>query len=229
MALDRPTIAKTYYGGTVDGKPCGVTSPVFKGWMTPFDEWPQALKDEYTYNPTKAKQLLAEAGYPTGFKTNIVASTAIDLDLMQIIKSQFLDIGVDMEIRAMEPGATDAYTSAMKHDQMCYGGQTGFVFPLNIIAVRRHSKKSTANFTGNNDPVYDAMVDSVAVAATEDEASKLMRDMEIYLLKQHWDIYIFPLKGYTLWQPYLKGYSGEIAGQDQGRVWARLWIDKTAP
>jgi peptide/nickel transport system substrate-binding protein len=197
--------------------------------MTPFDEWPQALKDEYTYNPTKAKQLLAEAGYPAGFKTNTIASTSSDLDLLQIIKSQFLDIGVDMEIRTMEPGAAGAYTVAMKHDQMYYAAFAGVTWPPNVFSPLRHSKKSTANYTGNNDPVFDAMVDKVSLAPTEDETSKLMRDNEMYILKQHWDIYTMPLKIYILWQPYLKGYSGEVLGQDQGRIWARLWIDKTAP
>jgi peptide/nickel transport system substrate-binding protein len=231
MALDRPTIAKTYYGGTVDGKPCGPANPVFKTWTTPFDEWPQALKDDYTYNPKKAKQLLAEAGYPAGFKTNIVAGTNTDLDLLQIIKSQFLDIGVDMDIKTMEPGAWSAFVGAMKQDQMCYGygGFTGVTWPPNIISVFRHSKKSTANYTGNNDPALDAMIDNVALATTEDEANKLMRDIDMYLLKQHWDIYAMPLKIYILWQPYLKGYSGEVLASDQGRVWARLWVDKTAP
>jgi peptide/nickel transport system substrate-binding protein len=227
MAIDRPTIAKTYFGGTVDGKPCGPTNPVFKGYMTPFDEWPQALKDDYTYNPTKAKQLLAEAGYPTGFKTNIVASSASDLDLLQIIKSEFLDIGVDMDIRTMEPGAAGAYAAAMKHDQMYYGIYTGVTWPLNAIPVFRHSKKSTANYAGNNDPALDAMIDNVTLAATEDEARKLMSDVDTYVLKQHWDIYTMPLKNYTLWQPYLKGYSGEP--YYRAGVWARVWIDKTAP
>jgi hypothetical protein len=69
------------------------------------------------------------------------------------------------------------------------------------------------------------MVDNVPLALTEDEASKLMRDNEMYLFKQHWDIYAMPLKTYILWQPYLKGYSGELLTHDQGRIWAHLWID----
>jgi len=32
-----------------------------KGWGWPYEEWPQELKDEYAYNPTKSKKLLAEA------------------------------------------------------------------------------------------------------------------------------------------------------------------------
>jgi len=37
----------------------------------PYNQWPQDLKDEYTYNPGLAKKLLADAGYPKGFKTHI--------------------------------------------------------------------------------------------------------------------------------------------------------------
>jgi hypothetical protein len=53
----------------------------------------------------------------------------------------------------------------------------------------------------------------------------------MYVLKQHWDIYTFPLKDYIFWQPYLKRYNGEMLGywQIQGTVWARVWVDKTAP
>jgi peptide/nickel transport system substrate-binding protein len=229
MAIDRPTIAKTYYGGTVDGKPCGPANPEFKDFTIPFDKWPQELKDDYTYNPTKAKQLLAEAGYPAGFKTNILAYPAYDLDLLQIIKSEFLDIGVDMDIKTMELGAFNAYVAAMKHDQMCVQGSNagiGITFPPKIISVWRHSKKAFANYTGNNDPILDAMIGSVDLATTEDEANKLMKDIDMYVIKQCWDITIFPLNGYIVWQPYLRGYSGEVP---ERLSWAGLWIDKTAP
>ena len=73
-----------------------------KGWGFPYEEWPQDLKDEYAYNPTAAKKLLADAGYPNGFKTNVVADTAGDMDLLQIVKSYFAEVGIDMEIRPME-------------------------------------------------------------------------------------------------------------------------------
>jgi ABC-type transport system substrate-binding protein len=134
-----------------------------------------------------------------------------------------------MDIKTMDFGAFNAYPAAMKHDQMCVQGGhagTGNTFPQNVLVVWYHSKKSFSNYTGNNDPTYDAMSDSMALAKTEAEANKLMKDIDMYTLKQHWDIYTFPLNGYTIWQPYFKGYSGELLAQIQGAVWARLWIDK---
>ena len=75
MAIDLPSLAKTYYGGTVESYPSTLTARDMTGWGFLYEEWPQDLKDEYAYNPTAAKQLLIDAGYPYGFKTNIVADT----------------------------------------------------------------------------------------------------------------------------------------------------------
>jgi len=70
LAFDLPALARDFYHGSVDPYPNAVTSRYlsmsFKGWGYAYEEWPQELKDEYVYNPTRAKQLLTEAGFPHG-------------------------------------------------------------------------------------------------------------------------------------------------------------------
>ena len=84
------------------------------GWGFPYIEWWAALQAEYAYNPTQAKQLLASAGYPNGFNTNIVVDQAADLDLLQIVQSYFSAIGVNMSIDAMPSAAFTAYVEDIR-------------------------------------------------------------------------------------------------------------------
>jgi len=103
MAINLPDIAKSYYQGTAEPVPASMTSRYMKGgYGFPYEDWPQDLKDQYTYNPTAAKQLLATAGFPSGFKTTIIADAAADPDLLQIVKSYFSAVGIDMTIQTMD-------------------------------------------------------------------------------------------------------------------------------
>lgn len=59
--------------------------------------------DPYPYDPEKAKELLAEAGYPDGFDTTIICrSTTADLKQSEFIQQQLAQIGVNVEIRSFE-------------------------------------------------------------------------------------------------------------------------------
>ena len=117
MAIDLPTIAQTYYYGTTDPSPSTLTSNYMKGWGFPYSQWPQDLKEQYAYNPTAAKQLLAAAGYPNGFNTDFVADNATDLNLLQIVKSYFAAIGVNMDIRMDSASFSSFVVSNHKQDR----------------------------------------------------------------------------------------------------------------
>ena len=80
MALDLETISETYFSGLADPTPQGFLHNAKLGIGTPFEEWPEEIKQYYRYNPEGAKQLLAEAGYPDGFTTR--------LDYLESVRSQ---------------------------------------------------------------------------------------------------------------------------------------------
>ncbi len=59
--------------------------------------------DVYAYDIEKAKSLLAEAGYPDGFKTTLMcASTTTNLKQCEFIQQQLAQVGIDVEINALE-------------------------------------------------------------------------------------------------------------------------------
>ena len=235
MAIHLPAIAKDYYHGLVDPYPSTITSRSLKGWGFPYDEWPQELKDEYAYNPAAAKKLLAEAGYPNGFKTNVVADTAWDMDLIRIIKTYFAQVGIDMEIRPMEHNAMLTFVEVeRKHDLVWreYGPLGHTYAPLGAIA-RFHSRH-LPNLLMVSDPVFDAFYPKALAATGEDELKLIMRDANERAARQHFAISLLQPMSYALCQPWLKGFHGQIHSVWMGMggpsrlslYGARFWIDQ---
>lgn len=226
MAIDRQTIAASYFDGILDGVPCGLISPEQLGWCTPYDKWPGDLKELFEYNPDRARQLLSEAGYPKGFDTNIIASTGSDLELLQIIKSYFQDIGVNMTIKTMDDFAKMDFVGMGKHDQIDYGAFTGGApNPWQQATVAITGDRQ--NYTFNNDAKYDSLYKEMKNATTIERAKELVNEMDQYALQQSWMIFLFPVNTPVANQPYVKGYSGEGSASMNGMHYiARWWIDK---
>ena len=222
MALDVPTIAKTYFGGTMEAEPKGVFA--VPGYCTPFAQWPQEVKDGYTYNPTGAKKLLAETGYPSGFKFTLTASVAHDIDLYQIIKSYFKDIGIEMEIQVMDNSAFTAYTQADKHVAMSSQLGSNVTYPPFVLGDQFRSGHFV--YRGHIvDSAYDVMWDKSRASTTEEAYRSLVIKMGDYANAKQWRVILPPLKNFTIWQPWLKGYQGELDILDE--LSALVWVDQT--
>ena len=59
----------------------------------------------YTYNPDKAKQLLAEAGYPQGFKVVLMHPTGrylMDKQVAEAIQAYLSKVGITVELKTMD-------------------------------------------------------------------------------------------------------------------------------
>jgi peptide/nickel transport system substrate-binding protein len=236
MALDLPTIAKSYYGGTAQPYPLALTSYYETGWGLPYDQWPQDLKDEYAYNPTAAKKLLADAGYPSGFKTNIVADGAGDMDLLQVVKSYFAAVGIDMEIRPMDSASWLAFVQqGHKHDQIAFrvSGSLGLTYEP-IRQLYRFQVGYVLNFEMINDPVFNAFQTNAMAATSVDAMKKVVKDANLYVARQHFAISLVQPNSFALCQPWLKGFNdqyGAVSGTGTGPAYlgfyaARYWVDQ---
>ena len=153
MAIDLPGLAANYYNNLVSPSPSSLTSIYQNGGGFPYSAWPQDLKDTYTYNPTAAKKLLADAGFPSGFKTDIVVDSAADQDLLQAIKSYFLAIGVDMEIRPMDTSSWASFVMT-NHKQDALAQRTTGTLGQTQTAVAQLNRFRTGvvyNYIGVSD------------------------------------------------------------------------------
>ena len=69
------------------------------------DPWYNPALPYREYDPKKAKQLLAEAGYPNGFKTKLVSDVMARKDTLVAIQTYLKEVGIETELEVLEFGA----------------------------------------------------------------------------------------------------------------------------
>lgn len=228
MAIDLDEISKSYYGGTA--LPFATTNGPGLGrpHYIPLEEMPPEVQEGFTYNPEGARQLLAEAGYPDGFKTNIETRGLAQVDLLELLQAYLADIGVELEIRTNEYAAGNAILYGRKTTGMFWGATAINASPWGNLG---YWYKTTAWNWGNvDDPEYNAMIEELLTEEPYSERSnQLSHDLNVYAQEHFWVVATPVRTEFTTWFPWVKGYQGEFCLQtwnSYGPVSARIWIDQ---
>jgi peptide/nickel transport system substrate-binding protein len=146
-ATDRESIASTLYGSQGE--------PAWGLWPSDSQYFSQDTKSYYAYNPTKAKELLTQAGYPNGIEFGAYGGgTAGDGQrLLEILQSQWAKVGV--KIRILPLTITSEYFSNVR--------ELSFTFSMVRPGVTRLTRLVTTPSVGN--PCHLPVTDVDAAAA----------------------------------------------------------------
>ena len=100
IAVNKQEIVKDYYSGNAElfAYP---QHPDYLGYFEPLEAMPDSVKELFTYNPDKAKKLLAEAGCPNGFtfKVQVCSCSPDHMDLLPLVAAYLEQVGVKIEIQ----------------------------------------------------------------------------------------------------------------------------------
>ena len=235
MALDLETINDTYFGGFADWKnPAWISA---KGYYTPFEEWPEELKQYYTYDPEGAEQLLDEAGYARGadgirFTAEYTHRDVIDLGYTEIAAGYWADIGVEVTTRIVDTGTMIAAKADTTYEMIT--GDMGMPNPVWAMQAHRDDQLFIREYLACSDPcaidrsVLDAASDAFYAATTVDEQFEAAKAYNRSVIEQHMQIWGPLAPQFQVNNPWVKGYNGEYSlGEIQYHtVLARLWIDQ---
>jgi len=191
-------------------------------------ELPADVAALYKYDVAKAKQMLAEAGYPNGFKTELLCrNQALDQDVAALVKEQWAKIGVDAEIVVMEPSA---------HAQKMYAVEyNGVIIPsgldaANPVIVLSSEGKTGAyyNFSGFSNAEFDALVTKIEQEIDEAKQIPLIKQASILMMREAPYLPLSQSVSRIYWWKYLQNYYGEysIADGTPHEMAAYWWIDQ---
>lgn len=230
MAIDFKGLYQSVAGGKgrVLRRP---VDPMVKGYETLMVEFndpekPESVKENYSYNPEKARQLLKEAGYPNGLKTTALMTSA-QVDDWSIYKDFWAKIGVDVDFMVREAGAYNTLRNSKQHPPLT---ATSGYNPGIFYAQTAFTGAGSTNVGMHNDPFMgeiSAKARLVAVKEGLPEAMRLIRKMTIYVLEQAFEIPGIDGAAYRMWWPWLKNYSGEDSVGYGNPYWSKfVWLDE---
>jgi len=224
IATDFDAICELVYkGGVVHSWPLGPGVPGY----TPLEELPASARELYTYDVAKAKQMLADEGYPDGFKIEIEFGPHVPeaLDIVAMLTAMWEKVGVEVSLKAMEPAALSASGTNRAYKDLQGVHIYTVVSPFTVLGRWR---SDTVNSRFSEGEPFDAMYWQASGTVDADERKALIEEMAIVCLEDAADIPFANPYNLTCYWPWVKNYYGEI---DCGYYKAtpmikRLWIDQ---
>ncbi len=186
LTLDRPSIVNTLFTSFADVGNDTPWAPVYPSTVGPPDV-PQRSQDI-----TKAKQLMADAGFPNGFAITLTTEQTGEIpQLAQIISEAVKAIKIDMKLDIL---TSTAYFAGTQEGPPSGWGETPWLnAPINITdwghrsvpnvyLVSALESKGVWNAAHYSNPSFDAAAKAFIAAISLDDQKKAAKTAELILL-----------------------------------------------
>ncbi|MBR4878779.1 MAG: hypothetical protein IKU13_02980, partial [Clostridia bacterium] len=145
---------------------------------------------KYEYDVEKAKAMMAEAGYPDGFKANVALNSDERSRVAQVLQTQWAPIGVELEITLMEWGAYLEHISGKNHELFILGWSMSYDPASTALALfHTESGGATGNRGWYSNPEMDKLIDEGAQLINGDR-EPIYRDIQKLVME---DMVFMPL------------------------------------
>ncbi len=183
-AIDRQGIMDM----VADGHGTAVGSSIYPAFTKYF--LPE-LVDKYPHDVAKAKELLAQAGYPDGFDMTISVPNNYQphMDTAEVVAEQLREAGINVTIQPVE---WSTWLDPIYNGRQFQATVVG-VDAANMTAramLERFTSDYGKNFINYNNPAYDALFQQAINAQDEATQTDLYKQMEAMLADTAANVYI---------------------------------------
>ena len=176
---------------------------------------------KYDYNPEKAKELLAEAGYPDGLEVTLTCTTAaFPKAVATAVQSQLAKVGITVKIDTLESATFNANTinGPFQFAVDGYGAWT-----TGMDSSYRGCFYSTQNRCGITSEKVDELIDTALAEKDPAKRAELYKELQEYLMQDAaW--YTIAIEG--LVAAYKKDLQGWTLPNGTTHIYRYLYIEQ---
>jgi len=233
LGFDNQKMIEEYYGGNalLNGWPA---QPGTEGY-TAVEDMPQECREIYEYHPEKAMELLTEAGYPSGFQTDVYVGWDSAEEIMLIVGDSWKTIGVELEVVRIDYATWSGHLWNKSAPQMiitwwentsadaCLAAAHGGIYPPHV-----------ASFGNVIDPIAEEVFGeylSMWDPADAEERAAMLKEEYLREILLCWTIYTptpYPLLFWWPWVKNIHGISTMGRGTEVGTLikYKYVWVDR---
>ncbi|MBQ7801347.1 MAG: ABC transporter substrate-binding protein [Oscillospiraceae bacterium] len=189
---------------TADGHGTRLGSSMYPAFGKYFDE---TLAEAYPHDAEKAKALLAQAGYPDGFRFTIKVPSNYQphVDTAVVLAEQLKQVGITAEIQLIDWNTwlEDVYGNR-NFEGTVVGFDASVLSPTALLA--RWVSDSSKNMIGFRDEEYDEVYAQALVTVDDAEQTALFKRCLEILSEKAANVYTQDLADFVAVSPELKGF-----------------------
>lgn len=167
----------------------GISRPDYFGYDA-------SASEPYPYDLDKAKQLMAEAGYPDGFETEIWTTPRFTsgLEVAEAVQAQLAQIGIKSEVVSMDWALyRDIIFSHEKPMPGIWAYQYGCDFPDpdEVLSGMYSTDGNVGNSSWKSDPKLDEMVYEAKVETDLEKRAEIYSEIQKYMRDDAFSIWMW--------------------------------------
>lgn len=224
LGVDRQGMNQMLSFGEGIAAPPGLPA-IMEGWTLPQEELAKmpGYRQPKDADIAEAKRLLAEAGYPGGFKMSIAFPQGFATQplIAEAVAGQLSRISIQVDTIPMEQGMYNEAQRKGDYDGLSEIFTSGR--PVDYINIL-HSG-GAQNTMGLKDAKLDELLDKQQLAIDVKERKKMWLEISNHLWERAYYIPAIDLGSYVVWQPFVHDYVYNRGGQAYLRDATTIWLE----
>jgi peptide/nickel transport system substrate-binding protein len=209
LAVDRQAIIDGLFDGFAD---------LSNGFLTPENLGYDTSVEPFAYDPDRARELLAEAGYPDGFEIGMAcpigAYTSFE-EVCQAIAGYLTDVGITMEGGEVQFMETGVYWDLEANKELpplfgdSWSASEGEAYPRLFGALGGNE----ASYSAWSDPTIDDYLTNISQTFDREARAGLYGELQNFMIEDPPFIYLYVPNAFEAINDAVQGYEPNAVEQ----------------